>query len=176
MKLIRNQKGLTLIETTIALGILMMGIMSSLTLMLASFNYIRRTEQEIVVVNLAREGIELMRSARNNSEAGGVDLFNSEIDDKNFILDSTDVGNFNVSADYAIDETTISQCDECTLYIKNGKYVHDDTGDPTIFRRLITIKPSNSSNKKIVVSQVSWRVENKSFTYTLEGQLSNWQD
>jgi len=46
-----NSQGLTLMETTITLGILMIGVLATVTLLLATFNYAQQSEQEIVVVN-----------------------------------------------------------------------------------------------------------------------------
>ena len=88
---IKNNFGLTLMETTIALGILMIGILASLTLMLSSFDYVQQTEHEIVVVNLAREGIEIMRIIRNNENnavLNDIDLFDGSYDGLTYIVDS----------------------------------------------------------------------------------------
>src|SRR3990167_6964029 len=61
---IKNNLGVTLIETIVALGILTTGIISALALITNSIAYSQSSEQAIVVVNLAREGMEIVRSVR----------------------------------------------------------------------------------------------------------------
>ena len=74
--------------------------------------------------------------------------------------------------------TNASNCDSCSLYFKNGKYVHDNSGaTPTIFKRLIKIEDTNPSQPyvKKVISEVSWTVKNKTYSYALETYLYDWQ-
>lgn len=176
---IKNISGLTLMETTIALGILMIGVLASLTLMLSSFNYIQATEQEIVIVNLAREGIEIVRSMRNSESplsASDVDLFDGSYDDASYIVDIEDTNSassFNSNELSGVDN--LENCTECSLYLKDGRYVHDTSGDDTVFKRMVTINPGASADEKIIVSEVSWTVKGKTHTYALESHLTNWQ-
>lgn len=176
---IKSRYGLTLMETTIALGILMIGILASLTLMLASFNYVQEGEYEIIVVNLAREGIELMRAIRNNEDANDPDdinLFDNTYDYQNYIIDnntSNDSNNF--TSNQAVGVSNINQCTQCNLYLKDGQYLHDASGSQTIFKRMISILPGDDDNEKIIISEVSWTTKNKTHHYLLESHLTNWQ-
>jgi len=173
-----NHNGLTLMETTIALGILMIGILSSLSLMSSSFKFSRHSENEIVVVNLAREGLEIVRSMRNNQDDNNPNDFDifSLNNDTNFILDSrTSNSNAEMTANI-VNASSASTCTECLLYFKNGQYVHDSVGGtPTIYRRLIKIEDTASPNERRIISEVSWTVKNKTYTYDLETHLTDWQ-
>ena len=62
MKFKKDNSGVTLIETIVALGILTVGIVAALSLMIGTISFSQSSEQSIVVVNLAREGIEMTRS------------------------------------------------------------------------------------------------------------------
>jgi Tfp pilus assembly protein PilV len=183
LKFKNNRRGMTLVETTIALGILMIGIMASITLMLSSFNYTQRSEQEIVVVNLAREGIEIMRSIRNSENAANpndVDIFdeNNIYDNKTYTVDSltantiagfsqTNVGSSGVN---------ISSCSACSLYLKNGQYTHNSANaEITNFKRMVTILPGSGPAEKKIVSEVTWAIKGRTYTYSLEAYLTDWQ-
>ncbi len=174
-----NQHGLTLMETIIGLSILMVGILASLLLMMGSFKYSRQSEYEIVVVNLAREGIELVRAMRNNevdSDNNDFDIF-ALTEDSYYAFDPlTDNSLADVNAHKISGVTSASECNACKLYFKNGRYVHDSVNSsPTIFRRLIKIENTNHSYEKRIISEVSWRVKNVNYSYSLEAHLTDWQ-
>jgi len=178
LKIKFNQFGLTLMETTIGLGILMIGILAGLSLMSASFKFTQHSEDEIVVVNLAREGLEIVRSMRNNqddSDPNDFDIF-SLSSDTNFIIDSQ-TNNTNAElTNHIVSASSASNCSECLLYFKNGQYVHDSVdGTPTAYRRLIKIEDTSSSYERRIISEISWTVKNKTYTYNLETHLTDWQ-
>ena len=170
-------------ETTIGLGILMIGVMASLTVMFSSFKYSQQSEYEIVVVNLAREGVEIVRSIRNNEDDNDPNDFNifDLTEDTNYHLDiEDDNSQSNMDNEKIMDTsvTSASDCANCALYFKNGKYVHDSTNaTPTIFKRLIKIDNTNPAHNyvKKIISEVSWTVKNKTYSYTLETYLYDWQ-
>ena len=159
-----NQLGFTLVETTIALGILVMGIMASLTLMMATFNFSKKSEQEIIVVNLAREGIEIARTLRNNGT-----LFSASAGD--FIVDVNT--NFNLNAE--VTSGDIDNCNAtnaCQLYLAGGRYLHD-VGIPTSFKRMVTITDVSGDQKRIE-SKINWTHKGKTYNFVLETNLTNW--
>ena len=164
----KNQFGLTLIETTIALGILMIGILATLTLMLSSFNYVQRSEQEIIVVNLAREGIEIVRSMRNSQT---VDLFSGAYDNNDYIVDVSN--NFNL--DTLADDSNVNNCANCRLYLLNNRYLHEPAGAATVYKRMVAIQPSASTAEKIITTHISWTIKGKTYNYSLETHLTDWQ-
>lgn len=180
--LYQNKKGLTLLETTIALGILMIGILASLTLMLSSFKYIQSTEDEIVVVNLAREGIELVRSIRNNnsaiadSEPSKIDIFSGDYDNESYFVDSQ--SNNTLSTFNTLNYASLDNCENCKLYLdSNGRYSHtfSPSAQETVFKRTVTISPSDSAYEKVITSTVSWQVKGRVSTFSLEARLTDWQ-
>ncbi len=190
LTIIKNKKGLTLLETTIALGILMLGILASLTLMLSSFSYIQTTENEIVVVNLAREGLEIVRSIRNNnsykpdSDKTKIDIFSGAFDGNGYIVDTVNHNNLSTQA---INVTNINQCNSgdntiCNLYLTDtGRYTHDPSSGSlsntkTAFSRLVTIEASpDNYYEKIITSTVSWQVKGRTRTFKIESRLTDWQ-
>ncbi len=176
IKIKKNSRGLTLMETTIALGILMMGILASLLLMNGSFRFSHQSEYEIVVVNLAREGLEIVRTMRNNySDSNDFNIFNLS-GDHYYAFDAITTNSLSdVNVHQVSGVTQASQCSACRLYFTNGRYLHTVGGAPTIFRRLIKIKSTNHDYDKKIISEVSWQVKNVNYSYSVETYLSDWQ-
>jgi len=159
--------------------------------MLSSFNYIQSSEDEIVVVNLAREGLEIVRSIRNNNsnpplgETTTVNIFDGTFDNESYIIDSGDNSTLGTGNQVTnISAGDINQCNTgdhaaCRLYLTpSGRYTHDAAaGQPTNFSRLVTIAPSpdNYSYEKLITSTVSWQVKGKIHTLSLETRLTDWQ-
>ncbi len=188
-------------ETTIALGILMIGVLATITLMLYAFDYVRQSEHEIVVVNLAREGVELVRSGRYDQSCeggnspgadclidadcggGGIcesNFFNSiyDFNDKSFIIES-DQNDFDHAFinNNQVTNGDIQSCSECQLYLTpNGRYTHTPTGNQsTIYKRRIKILASSHSDEKIILSEVFWQEKGRTHNYILESVITNWQ-
>lgn len=67
MKIFRDSKGETLAETIIALSILAIGITIASTIILNSMRNLTNAKNRIIAVNIAREGIEAMRSIRDSN-------------------------------------------------------------------------------------------------------------
>ena len=152
----------------------MMGILGSITLMYTSFNYVQQTENEIVVVNLAREGIELVRAMRNNRDFDLFDPANSYDGQYIIDIDTPDLGAAEIIT------STLADClTKCKLYLNDGRYVHSDVGpnvSETGIKRLVRIKKGVSDDEKIITCEVSWTVKGKTHNYSLTTHLTNWQD
>lgn len=159
-----NQQGITLIETIVALGILTIGVVAALSLMLGSISFSQSSEQSIVVVNLAREGIEMVRSIK---DLDGFNILTNGI----YIVDADSSGDLELDSMGV--NSPISSCGKCNLYLYNGRYTHNDSGELTIFKRLITIVSPQSYEKKIL-SAVYWVERGRPHTFTLESHITDW--
>lgn len=62
-----DQKGQTLIETVVAVFIMIMGIVSALGLAIYSLNASTNISKQIIAVGLAREGIEVIKNMRDTN-------------------------------------------------------------------------------------------------------------
>lgn len=63
----RSQNGQTLIETVVAIFIMIMGIVSALGLAIYSLNASTNISKQIIAVGLAREGIEVVKNMRDTN-------------------------------------------------------------------------------------------------------------
>ncbi len=159
-----GSQGITLMETIVAIGILILGIVSALTLMVRTLNFSQSSEQSVVVVNLAREGIEMVRSIRSTDGFAALNTGSKIIDVE---------GSLSLEDAHFIGDQKIENCINCSLYLYNGRYVHNDLGEITPFKRLIILADESSSEKK-VISQVYWTEHNREHLFSLEDHLTDW--
>jgi len=164
-KKINNQSGMTLIETIVALGILTLGIISSLSLMVSAITFSRSSEKMIVVVNLAREGIEITRSLRNNDGFASLTTGN-KIGVINHMTGNLSLENAN--------NAEILDCSNCVLQIHNERYYHNSPGDDTEFKRMLTISDVTANEEKKIISTVLWTERGSEHVFKLETNLTNW--
>ena len=195
MRLIKNKSGMTLLETVIALGILVVGIISVITLSQASIVLSKASENNIVVTNLAREGIEIVRQTRDFSKSNNVEtvfanqnirFFDTDEDPLTevitegcYIIDAGDNFGLKIMAqgvNCSGNNFNVGDCDNCQLYINSntGLYSHEiATGNLSQFKRVVKIINSSSIEKKIL-SKVFWTERGRSRQLMLEAYLYDW--
>ena len=161
----RSRRAFTLLETVASLGILMVSIGASLTLIIAMLSYARQTEDMIVVVNLAREGIEVVRGIRDNDPAG----FDALTTGSWLVDSSTTV--FNTPA--SLNGANVNDCANCGLNLSGGQYLHT-TGTATPYKRYIQIT-TPTTGKKQISSFVGWSEHGRSHNYSLTTVLYDWK-
>lgn len=164
------KKAQTLIESLAALGVLTMAMVAILSLGVASIYAGAQNRAEVAAVNLAREGIELLRGMRDsNWLVPGANPF-AVIADGDWIVDISDSGVVDLTS---ADSGDINVCGNCQIYFKNGFYQHD-LGVVTPYKRLITIATPAASKRKII-SKVIWTVKNRKRNFSLETTLADWR-
>ena len=195
MRLIKNQSGMTLFETVIALGILVVGIISVISLSQASIVLSKASENNIVVTNLAREGIEIARQTRDFSKSNNVEtvfanqnirFFDTDADPLTevitegcYIVDAADNFGLKIMAqgvNCSGNNFIVDNCANCQLYINSntGLYSHESaTGNSSPFKRVVKIINSSAIEKKIL-SKVFWTERGRSRQLILEAYLYDW--
>jgi type IV pilus modification protein PilV len=144
---LKNEKGFSLVEVLIAILVLSVGITGLLGLMTSNIKDSINSRDAIIASELAQEGIELVRNARDNNFANGRDVFANI-----------------ASTDGCIDKNTDSNnpsflCpNEKQLHYESGFYVHSPTAQTlTKFARRITIIDyTGPPAGKFVISTVIW--------------------
>lgn len=178
-----NQQGVTLLETIFALAVLVTGILAVLTLATSSISLSQSSEQSIVVTNLAREGLEIVREIRDYTKGGdlskitGSSFFNASMD-KCYFVDVNEAGNFKLQTANSFACTnlnSLSTCTNCLLYKDqtSGKYTHTSSGVVTVFRRAVQIKTISTTEKE-VLSRVVWTEHGRSHSFLLVTNLTDW--
>ena len=189
----KNKSGQGLLEAIISIGIIVSGVVGVMNLTLTNQAAVEETSVRLAAVNLAREGIEVIRNQRDSN------WLNRQIWDTN-LEDGTDYTAIPVfdkdtniwSFDFDIDD--ISE-DEALVYIEDGVYFQSGAepvgADLTNYRRLIaldeicedkTLATSGSSclsgNPKIgikVTSRVDWSFKGRANSLVLEERIFNWR-
>lgn len=163
--------GFTLLETLIALSIVVIGSLGVFALLNRTLKTTQINKELIVSVNLAREGLEIVRSIRDSSSLGFTAMVNGD-----WIVDSSD--NYSISA--AADSSNITQCINCQLYLTGGQYSHTVLVDSqvTSFKRLISISDGSilacgGACEKIVTVSVSRQGSRTPLELTVH--LTDWR-
>lgn len=181
-KRLQFNKGFTLIETLVAISILMLGVMGPLMIASSSLQNARYGRDQVTASYLAQEGIEYVRFVRDNNKidrlnggsadwlAGLESCFVDTASDHGCVIDvPQEFGGTNV-----VRRCSNSSCTISRLYAdSNGYYTHTSSGgDLSPFTRIVTIEPIADSSvgaeeKGVrVESVVTWQAGSltKSFT------------
>jgi len=190
--------GQSLLEVTMAIGILMLGLLGVMALTSSSYSASSESQDRIVAVNLAREGVEAVRSIRDNSWlfggtsgwyqtlSSGGDVTAIPVLDPVTLAWSVDFGANSLS-----DAGSVVWRDQNSLYRQSASGVSGASA--TLYSRLLTLYPicrDSFTNTEVsdqatcatgltqvgvrVVVSVSW-LRHGSHQVTLEDFLYNWR-
>lgn len=183
-----SQHGQGLLEAIIAIGIILTATIASLTLIVSSIEASRGVRERLIASNLAREGIEAVRAARDSNWLADRDwttgwaVPNTTVKEiatfapsQIFLPDNPSVTRWSFTQGIVDISST-----DAKLYItatSPGRYVQQSggaSGQDSGFRRLITVTPESTS-AYLVSSQVVYTVRGKSKTLTLQERMTNWK-
>lgn len=160
MKLIQNNKGFTLLETIVAVGVIMIGLMAVLVLANNSLSFVSLIKDRLVAVNLTSEGLEVARNIRDNNWLQSL-AWNSGL----------------ANGDYNITYNSLSLSPyadtELLVNTSNGLYNYT-SGSPSGFKRKISIANLSVYELRIVAT-VTWQRKGVSYTSSAEEHLFNWK-
>ncbi len=155
-------KGFTLIETMVALGILVFVLTGMVSLIIMNITSARNIEKNLIAGNLAQEALEVVRSMRDNDWLEGNDF-------GDFILVSGD--------EYSVqwNDTNLIRglagqplnFDEAT-----GIYSYD-SGEETIYSRRVLIEKVTDKEIKVLVT-VEWILRSGPAQLQAESHLFDW--
>jgi len=153
-----------MVEALVAMTIIVVGLLGIFTLLSRSLNLNRVVANQYIGANLAAEGMELFKNLIDRNVMQGLP-FNS--------------GACLTIGDHSLDynDTHASGCgykDSFLLFDQNGHYGYDQ-GEPTTFRRTITISQPDPDEIR-VTSRVTWvNRGDEQFEISLEDHFFNWR-
>ncbi|MDO8574970.1 MAG: prepilin-type N-terminal cleavage/methylation domain-containing protein [bacterium] len=155
-----NNNGFTLIETIVAVGIIVIGLVSALTLITNSLFYVSNIGDRLIAANLTAEGLEVARNIRDNNWLQNLS-WNSGMPDGDY------------QASY--NSITLLPYGGNPLLFDNGSGLYSySSGASTLYGRKISI--SNLSSYEIrVISTVTWQRRGVTYSSSAEGHLFNWK-
>lgn len=153
IKKIKNQNGQSLMELVVAIGVITVGLFSVWNLFISNFNGEQEAGARILSINLAREGLEIVKNIRDSNwlyiDSNADCSYNGVISspckwDSGLSGDGTGIIENIFSANVYIDDSSVSSINDSKTRIyrdqSSGLYSHDNSGIPTTYRRLIEIK------------------------------------
>jgi len=153
-------KGFTLIESMIAITLIVSGITGLLVLVNRSMGFAMLAFNQLTSANLAQEGIELVRNIRDNNW----------MNNKNWLTGLED-GTYQISY---IDNELNAYIEQPLFFDEITGYNYTE-GDPTFYYRKIELTLINP-NELRVKSIITWSAKGgKNFETVAEDHLFNWQ-
>lgn len=150
--------GFTLIETLVAISILLIAIVGPISLIGDALHRSYYAKDEMIAINLAQEGVEAVRRVRDTNMLGGgtspgnwlADLSNGD-----YIIDAGSIA--------GTPATFLVPCGSCAglpqpvyFHTATGLYRQGTVYNPTQFSRVVTISGSGTSERKATAT-VTWR-------------------
>ncbi len=153
-------------ETTVAIAILVGAIVAPLSLASQSIRSASASRNDIIVVNLAEEGIELIKNYRSNNIIKGLSWTDGMDSCFNANGCQIDALSLNIQA-------CGSSCDFFKLDPSLGIYNYQ-TGSDTIFKRTMNITNVNADVEIQVNSLISWSDRFGDHSFSLKTSMLNW--
>jgi len=184
----KRRDGQTLIELLFALTVIVTGLFAATTLVFSNLQLSDRDADEVVAVNLAREGIELAKQIRDSNWLAG-DPFNQGLGSAG---DETATPRWNGGATEqqpVFDFTANAMTDPQTFIRRSANLAtptfftqSDPAGVDTPWHRLLTFHPiceiSCASSPVIgirVESRVEWQRKGQTFRRVMYEDLYDWR-
>ena len=157
MKFNNTNKGFSLLESMIAIGILLVAVVAPLSTIGDSLAQIYVARDQMVAINLAQEGIEAVRQVRDSNMIKGWNQSPRTTDWNTGLGD----GSYTVDTEEILQIKPLTAGEEGALYQKtDGTYTQISTANtvPTKFSRIITVSAiSGVDYEKKITSLVSWK-------------------
>ena len=158
----KNIKGFTLMEVIIAIAVIITALITLIALISFVVSGLRPAEFRLIAVNLAQEGLEIVRNIRDSN------WLSYKRAPENW-RDGLSTGDYRAQYNqFAL----LSWADSFLKIDSNGFYQYD-SGSDTSFKRKITIEHMGNNQIK-AVSEITWQEKGKSYSVEAESRLYNW--
>ncbi len=166
-KKIQSKTGLTLIETLVAISVLLISVVGPMVIYSRSISDARFASNQITAYYLAQEAVEFVKYRIDT---------NNNASNPNWLDGLNDC--FNAMCTIDVINDLVNACGgNCggVLFIDSGLYNHL-SGTPTVFIRKVNIVDSgNSGNEVTITTTVSWTSVGASKTITVKENIFNWK-
>ena len=167
-------RGFTLIETFVAISIIMVAIVGPLLIVSRALSSSYYARDQIIAFYLAQDAVEFIRNKRDENKL-------NYINDSNKWLDGLEVCKNVNGCHIDTQKETFHQGVSPVLKFNkvSGIYGYDDTGDTsfidTFFKRTIKIKTFSSGDEAIISVDISWRTGILDRSFNIKENIFNWQ-
>jgi len=162
-----KKAGFTLLEVIVAIFVVNVALLALLSLMSYTSINSRTSANRLIALNLAQEGIEIVRNYRD-AASNWTSWFSS-----------AQTGDYRAKIALTSPYNWILERNPATFQLRYnsalGLYHHQENGDPlSIFSRRIRIE-AVSANQKKVIATVSWTNYGKNYSIVVENWLYKWR-
>lgn len=166
-----HERGFSLLETIVALSILVTGIGGAVGLVAQSLSTVSAIKDIIVAANLAQEGIEVVRNLRDENWLNDLDWRGSG---GGIALNS--------DGDYRVQYDSLALISYANVPLQRNAFGYHGYngeggftgGSDTPFKRKISISTVTSTEMK-VTSTVEWKARGNDKSLVIEDRLFNWK-
>ncbi len=168
-------RGQSLIETTIALGVIITGLAGAITLIAYSLRSSGTSLDRMIALHLTWEGIEVAVNTRDSNYLAG-NAFDDGLDGGG---DQTAIAAFDsATGTWAFDFTPNAFAENTTILYQQGGLYRQATvqpaGNATVFRRLLILDASVPDQVR-VVSTVQWKDGSNTRQVRSERVIYDWR-
>lgn len=183
-----KERGQSLIETLVALSVMVVGIAGAVSLGIISIRAGQTSQLDVVAENLAREGIEAARAVRDYNWTYSP-TWDRDLGRGNYRVEVGIAGD--PAAGQVILDAGSSRLENSFYHLcltQQGQYLHmpknmmgnctdyNPTWAETVFNRWVTVTPYVGGNKILITCEVRRSGGVGTVTYTVAEDLYNWQD
>ncbi|MCM2339093.1 MAG: prepilin-type N-terminal cleavage/methylation domain-containing protein [Burkholderiales bacterium] len=174
-KKINKGGGFTLVETLVAISVFSFAVLGLMSVLSNGITDIGYAKKKTVAVYLAQEGVEYIRNMRDNyiffGGNPGWNNFKAQLASCNA---GSECG-FSTTNPIVVNSCT-SNPSVCKIYLNNGDYNTNSSGNDSGFSRKIWMEVIESSREVKIFSQVSWTQGSGTYKIILSENLFNWTE
>ena len=167
-----NKNGFTLVETLVAIAILLLAVAAPLSLATKSLNSSALSKQQIIASFLAQEAMEYIRNVRDENVLKYDDWLKNGINLKSECVD----GKCQVDAYEKKMKKCLGNCDPLKYDNSTGLFnIAGNSGDNSPYTQTVEITQINNQEIAVKVT-VSWKGTNGAdYKVIARENLTNWQ-
>lgn len=162
---VKNIRGFTLIETLVAISILMVAVASPLTIAQKGLSSAIYAKDQIIASYLAQDAIEYLRNVSDRNTESGVNWLSG-------IKDSCGTScNVDTSAG------SISFCSSCSAlkYNENSQIYSYVSGNNSPFIRVVKVEETVLDVEALITVTMSWKDKNTDRVINFHTRIYNWR-
>ena len=161
-------KGFTLLETLVAVAILLMALLGPFSIAQQSLRSAYYARDQVTAYYLAQEGVEFVRAMRDQNYLAGSDWLTGIGAVCTDVACTVDYPNFTYAA------CPQGVCPPLKVSSSGGLFNHT-SGTDSQFTRQVKLTTSGTNPSIVIVSvTISWKSSGVSRVFTLQERLFNW--